>query len=62
MSEGEIASRAIDQFRIEFPELDVRFYQRDDTLEQTLAEELRDADIVIIHEWTEPEIAAAILN
>ncbi len=27
MSEGEVASRAIEQFRREFPELDVRFYQ-----------------------------------
>src|ERR1700760_3870818 len=55
MREGEIASLAIDQFRSEFPELDVRFYQRDETLGETLTQELRDADIVIIHEWTEPE-------
>lgn len=62
MQEGEIASRAIDQFRREFPELDVRFYQRDETLQEMLADELRDADIVMIHEWTDPDIAAAILR
>jgi spore maturation protein CgeB len=62
MQEGDTADRAIDQFRREFPELDVRFYQRDETLNETLAEELREADIVIIHEWTDPNIAAAILG
>ncbi len=62
MQEGEIASRAIDQFRREFPELDVRFYQRDETLQEMLADELGEADIVIIHEWTDPDIAAAILS
>ncbi len=60
--EGEVAAQAIEQFRREFPELDVRFYQRDDTLEPTLRLELRDADVVIIHEWTEPAVANAILD
>ena len=62
MQEGDIATQAIDQFRREFPELDVRFYQNDSTLEQSLTHELRDADIVVIHEWTDPKIAAAILT
>ncbi len=62
MQEGDVAGRAIEQFRQEFPELDVRFYQRDATLQETLAEELRDADIVIIHEWTEPAVASDILS
>ncbi len=62
MQEGEIASRAIDQFRREFPELDVRFYQCDATLHETLTRELRDADVVIVHEWTDPDIAGAILS
>src|ERR1051326_4403024 len=51
MKEGEIATKAIEQFRAEFPELDVRFYQQDDTLHSTLEEELRDADVVLVHEW-----------
>ncbi len=54
--------RAIDQFRREFPELDVRFYQCDSTLHETLTRELRDADFVIIHEWTDPDIAGAICH
>ena len=62
MREGEIATEAIEQFRREFPELDVRFYQRDGTLHTTLRHELRDADIAIVHEWTEPEVAHALLS
>jgi spore maturation protein CgeB len=62
VKEGEIANSAIEQFRREFPQLDVRFYQRDENLQATLTDELRDADIVIVHEWTEPSVAAAILS
>jgi spore maturation protein CgeB len=62
VKEGEIANSAIEQFRREFPQLDVRFYQRDESLHATLTDELRDADIVIVHEWTEPGVAAAILS
>lgn len=62
MKEGEIASNAVEQFRREFPELDVRFYQQGETLQETLAEELRDADIVIVHEWTDPGVAHAVLS
>jgi spore maturation protein CgeB len=62
MREGAIASDAIEQFRREFPELDVRFYERGANLSQTLADELRGADVVIVHEWTDPAIAEAILS
>jgi len=61
LQEGEIAGAAIEQFRREFPELDVRFYQQDDGLRSTLEHELRGADIVIVHEWTDPNVAAEIL-
>jgi spore maturation protein CgeB len=61
MCEGEIADRAIAQFRQGFPELDVRVYENDDRLNETLTEELRDADVVIVHEWNEPSVAQAIL-
>jgi spore maturation protein CgeB len=60
--EGEVGARAIDQFRREFPELDVRFYQRGETLRATLTEELRHADVVIVHEWSEPEVVNQILS
>jgi spore maturation protein CgeB len=63
MKEGsELATGAIEQFRSEFPDLDVRFYQQGETLHETLASELRDADIVVIHEWTDPAVANAILS
>ena len=62
MTEGAIATRTIEQFRQEFPELDVRFYQQGETLHDDLAHELRDADIVLIHEWTDPTVANAILS
>ncbi len=61
MHEG-IAGESIEQFRREFPELDVRFYQQDAGLGSALEPELRDADIVIVHEWTDPAVAEAILS
>jgi spore maturation protein CgeB len=62
MREGEIADRAVEQFRREFPELDVRFYEQGESLHDTLANELRGADIVIVHEWNDPKVADAILS
>jgi spore maturation protein CgeB len=59
--EGERAIEAIDEFRRIYPEIDVRFYQRDETLEPMLDEELKDAEVVIIHEWNDPEVVNAIL-
>ncbi len=61
-AEGERAIDAIDQFRRRYPELDVHFYQNDSGLEDYLTEELRDADVVIIHEWNEPAVANLILS
>ena len=60
--EGDIGERAIEQFHHEFPELDVRFYRRNSTLYDLLAEELRQADVVVVHEWTEPEVADCIAS
>jgi spore maturation protein CgeB len=60
--EGDTAQSAIEQFRSEFPDLDVRFYQRDSGLPDLLRQELGGADIVIIHEWNEPEVVNAILS
>ena len=62
LQEGKIAGAAIEQFRREFPELDVRFYQQDDGLHSTLEHELRGADIVVVHEWTDPNVAEQILS
>jgi spore maturation protein CgeB len=62
MQEGEIALEAIAQFSREFPELDIRFYRRGESLLPFLAEELRDADVVIVHEWNEPSLAEVVLS
>ena len=60
--EGEVAVQAIEQFRREFPDLDVRFYQQDEQLRDTLRLELRNADVAVIHEWNDPEVANTILS
>lgn len=60
--EGECAIGAIDDFRRSFPDLDVRFYNDDNTLAPFLEEELCGADVVIIHEWNSPHIMNAILS
>ncbi len=60
--EGDLAVQAVEQFRREFPELDVRFYQPGTNLPETLRAELRGADVVIVHERNSPEVANAILS
>ncbi len=59
--EGERAIDAIDEFRHAFPELDIQFYQTEGFAEFA-ANQLRDADVVIIHEWNQPEIVNTILS
>jgi spore maturation protein CgeB len=61
IQEGDVASRAIDTFHSTYPELDVRFYTRDASLPAFLNRELADADLVIVHEWNEPEVVNEIL-
>ncbi len=61
-NEGERAQQAIDQFRCEFPELDVRLYQHDSGLADALRLELKGADVVIVHEWNDPEVVNTILS
>ena len=46
MREGEAASLAIDEFHRTYPELDVRFYRRDETWPAFLNHELAGADLV----------------
>ncbi len=60
--EGEIAIDAIDHFRRTFPELDIRFYNLDHTLNDFLQRELRNADVVLVHEWNEPQLVNAVLG
>jgi spore maturation protein CgeB len=60
--EGEAAQQAIEQFRREFTDLDVRLYQPGEGLREALREELTGADVVLIHEWNTPEVVNAILS
>jgi spore maturation protein CgeB len=62
MREGEVASRAIGDFHRLYPELDVRFYQRDENLPAFLDDELTECDLVIIHEWNDPDVVNEILS
>jgi len=45
-----------------FSLLDVRFYKNDEGFRQFAEEELREADVVIIHEWNDPAIVQTILS
>jgi spore maturation protein CgeB len=59
--EGETAIEAVDDFRRIYPELDIHFYRNDTTLGGYLEEELKDVDLVLIHEWNEPSVANKVL-
>jgi spore maturation protein CgeB len=58
----EKATEAIEQFWKAFPDLDVRFYPSSDTFRELIAEELRGADVVIVHEWNSPEVVNTVLE
>jgi len=60
--EGALAEQAVEQFRREFSDLDVRLYERGPEFIDQLRNELRDSDIVIIHEWNDPEVVNSILS
>jgi len=57
----EKAADAFRNFRKAFPTLDVRFFRRGEFFLDYAEEELRGSDIVIIHEWNDPEVVDAIL-
>lgn len=60
-NEGEAAIEAIDHFRQTYPELDIRFYNIDEGLNEYVARELRNADVVIVHEWNDPKVVNTVL-
>lgn len=60
--EGERAVEAIDSFRREFPELKIQFYNGDGNFPQFAAQHLREADVVVIHEWNDPQVVNSILE
>src|SRR5437667_404701 len=56
------AAQALIAFRHAFPMLDVRFYTNGSSFRQFAAEELRGADVVIVHEWNSPEVVETLLS
>ncbi len=61
-NEQERSIDSIDQFRQQFRELDVHFYECKDGLRDHFKSELRGADIVLIHEWNEPHVVNTVLS
>ena len=61
-SEGERAIEAVDHFRRSYPDLDIRFYKSTDNLKQFLHEELRETDVVLLHEWNHPLVVNSVLE
>jgi spore maturation protein CgeB len=59
-AEGEEGQRALEEFWRTFPELDVRLYQNGAGFRDFARQELRGADVVLVHEWNPPEVVEAI--
>jgi spore maturation protein CgeB len=61
--EGERAIAAIDGFRAAYPELDIRFYQSShEGFRRYLEPELKDVDLVLLHEWNDPFVVNCVLE
>src|SRR5580704_107035 len=60
--EGDRAIEAIDSFRRTYPELDIRFYKAGEAqFQQVLEDELKDTNLVLLHEWNDPQVANNVL-
>jgi spore maturation protein CgeB len=61
--EGPRAIAAIDGFRAAYPELDVRFYRSShESFRLFLQQELKDVDLVLLHEWNSPFVVNSVLE
>lgn len=61
--EGEQAIATIDQFRAAYPELEIRFYQSAHPgFRKFLQQELKDCDLVLLHEWNDPVVVNSVLE
>jgi len=60
-NEGERSITSIDEFRRVYPDLNIHFYNNDESFPEFAQQQLRGADVVIIHEWNEPKVVNAIL-
>jgi spore maturation protein CgeB len=61
LEEGELGRQALDRFSQSFPTLDVRTYN-ELNFRDFAAGELRDADVVVVHEWNSPEVVNTIIQ
>jgi spore maturation protein CgeB len=59
--EGEGAIEAVDHFRRSYSDLDIRFYKSSDNLQGFLEEELRETEVVLLHEWNHPFVVNSVL-
>jgi len=60
--EGERAIEAINAFRTIYSELDIRFYKSgDDGFKKFLEEELKETNVVLLHEWNDPNVVNQVL-
>jgi spore maturation protein CgeB len=55
------ARQSLDDFQAAFPDLTLRSYSSDN-LQPFLDEELRRAEVVVVHEWNSPQVVNAILS
>jgi spore maturation protein CgeB len=60
--EGELGIESVDLFHHAYPELDVRFYKSSEpAFDRFLRHELREIDVVLLHEWTQPHVFNSVL-
>ena len=60
--EGRSPQQRSMSFVAPIPDLDVQFYQPGERFEEFATRRLKDADLVLIHEWNEPEVVNTILR
>jgi spore maturation protein CgeB len=61
-TERTAGEKEIRRFQEVYADLDVRKYRQDENLEDFLQAELKDMDIMLVHEWNEPSLVDAILS
>jgi spore maturation protein CgeB len=56
-----MGAASLEQFRAAFPSLDLQIYS-ESNFPQFAETALREADVVVVHEWNSPEVTSAILS
>jgi spore maturation protein CgeB len=61
-NEGDRGIEAVDVFHGVYPELDIRFYQSGDAqFQQFLEDELKETQLVLLHEWNDSRVVNSVL-